>query len=146
MDIKFFYKNNQYNQHHEAIITKFANALASVIELPDTLEVCLYPLAENVYGGIDRMHVNRIGINVNISAESIPKILTHELIHVSQKHLGYLVIKPNKMCYWHGVYYTKKLPEEMTYDEYRDLPWELDAYSRQSKVLQQALEILAPTT
>jgi hypothetical protein len=49
------------------------------------------------------------------------------------------------MCYWHGVYYTKKLPEEMTYDEYRDLPWELDAYSRQSKVLQQALEILAPT-
>jgi hypothetical protein len=50
------------------------------------------------------------------------------------------------MCYWHGIFYTKKPPEEMTHEEYQNLPWELDAYHRQSKVLQEALEILAPAT
>lgn len=145
MDIKFFYKNNQHSYKHEFIVTRFANAIKQVIELPDSLEVCLYPLADNVYGGIDRMSVNRIGLNYSLDFESIPKILTHELIHVSQKHLGHLLIKPNGMCYWHGIYYTKKLPEEMTYEEYHNLPWEMDAYNRQSKVLQKALEILAPT-
>ena len=146
MDIKFFYKNNQHSYKHEFIVTKFTNAIRQVIELPDTLEICLYPLADNVYGGIDRMHVNRIGIHYNLDFESIPKILVHELIHVSQKHLGHLLIKPNGMCYWHGIFYTKKSPEEMTYEEYHNLPWELDAYSRQSKVLQEALAILTSTT
>jgi hypothetical protein len=146
VDIQYFYKNNQHSYKHEFIVTRFANAIAQVIELPPTLEVCLYPLADNVYGGIDRMHVNRIGINYNLEFESIPKILAHELIHVSQKHLGHLLIKPNKMCYWHGIFYTNKQPEDMTYEEYHNLPWELDAYSRQTKVLQQALDIIASQT
>ena len=146
MDLKFFYQNNQHSYKHEVVITSFTTAVAKVIELPDTIEICLYPLEENVYGGIDRNRINRIGINYNLSFDATPYILVHELIHVNQKHLGYLKISPNGMCHWHGIPYTKKLPEDMTFEEYTNLPWEMDVQHRQKKVLQQALEILAPTT
>jgi hypothetical protein len=146
MEVKFYYKNNNYEKDNEVAVTLLAIAVSQIIELPDIVEVCLYPLEDNVYGGIDINRINRIGLNINLSLESQLKILVHELIHVSQKHLGMLKIKPNGMCYWHGIPYTKKPPEEMTHEEYTNLPWELDVQHRQSKVLQQALEILAPAT
>ena len=142
MKVKFYYKNNNYEKDNEVALTSLAIAVSQIIELPDRVEVCLYPLEDNVYGGIDINRVNRIGLNINLSIESQLKILVHELIHVSQKHLGMLKIKPNGMCYWHGIPYTKKPPEEMTHEEYMNLPWELDVQHRQSKVLQQALDIL----
>jgi hypothetical protein len=146
MEVKFYYKNNNYEKDNEVALTLLAIAVSQIIELPDIVEVCLYPLEDNVYGGIDINRINRIGLNINLSLESQLKILVHELIHVSQKHLGMLKIKPNGMCYWHGIPYTKKPPEEMTHEEYTNLPWEFDVQHRQSKVLQQALEILAPAT
>lgn len=142
MEVKFYYKNNNYEKDNEVVLTSLAIAVSQIIELPETVEVCLYPLEDNVYGGIDINRINRIGLNINLSLESQLKILVHELIHVSQKHLGMLRIKPNGMCYWHGIPYTKKPPEEMTHEEYTNLPWELDVQHRQSKVLQQALDIL----
>lgn len=140
MHIKFFYKNNQYSHNHEVVITSFANAISKVIELPDTLEVCLYPLEENVYGGIDKIRVNRIGINFKIPLEDIPKVLTHELIHVHQKHKGKFKVTHDGTCYWHGIPHTKKSPDEMTYDEYRNLPWEVDVEKKQQSVLEEALK------
>jgi len=142
MEVKFYYQNTHYQKDNEVALTSLAIAVSQIIELPETVEVCLYPLQDNVYGGIDINRVNRIGLNINLSIESQLKILVHELIHVSQKHLGMLKIKPNGMCYWHGIPYTKKPPEEMTHEEYTNLPWELDVQHRQSKVLQQALDIL----
>ena len=146
MEVKFYYKNNNYEKDNEVVLTSLAIAVSQIIELPDIVEVCLYPLEDNVYGGIDINRINRIGLNINLSLESQLKILVHELIHVSQKHLGLLKIKPNGMCYWQGIPYTKKPPEEMTHEEYMNLPWELDVQHRQSKVLQQALDILTTTS
>jgi hypothetical protein len=141
MEVKFYYKNNNYEKDNEVALTSLAIAVSQIIELPDTIEVCLYPLEENVYGGIDINRVNRIGLNINLSLESQLKILVHELIHVSQKHLGMLNIKPNGMCYWYGIPYTKKSPEEMTHEEYTNLPWELDVINRQKTILNQALTL-----
>ena len=145
MKVKFYYKNNNYEKDNEVALTSLAIAVSQIIELPDIVEVCLYPLEDNVYGGIDINRVNRIGLNINLSLESQLKILVHELIHVSQKHLGMLRIKPNGMCYWHGIPYSSKPPEEMTHEEYTNLPWELDVQHRQTKVLQRALAILTTT-
>lgn len=142
MDINFFYKNNKPNNEHEVIITSFANLVSKVIELPDTIEVCLYNLGNNVYGGIDMVRVNRIGLNYNLPIDMIPKILTHELIHVHQKYKGFLKINKTGHCYWYDVYYTNKRPEDMTYEEYNSLPWEIDVQNRQTKVLQNALAFL----
>ena len=128
------------------MITSLTNAISKIIELPDTLEICLYPLAENVYGGIDVIKVNRIGLNYKLPNDSLPMILTHELIHVHQKHTGILKMKPNGECYWHGVFHTKKSPEEMSREEYLNLPWESDVRHRQNDVLRKALFILTNNT
>ena len=141
MEIKYYYKDNHHSYKHETIITYFSNAICQVIDLPPTLEVCLYDLGPEVYGGIDMYRVNRIGINYDLSFEEIPKILVHELIHVNQKHSGILKITNNGSCYWHGVYYTNKKPEDMTYEEYNSLPWEIDVQNRETKVLHSALEL-----
>ncbi len=141
MDIKFFYKDNKSYQAHEVIITSFANLVSQLIELPDTIEVCLYPLDPNVYGGIDALHVNRIVISTELPLQDIPKILVHELIHVNQKHKGLLKIDRNGMCYWRGIPYTKKLPESMSYEEYQNLPWEQDVAQKQHNLLRAALAL-----
>lgn len=142
MNTKFFYQDGKSNKAYEVIITSFSNAVAKVIDLPETLEVCLYDFGESVYGGIDRLKVNRIGLNYNLPIEALPKILVHELIHVHQKHTGILKIKPNGMCYWYGVPYTDIMPEDMTREEYHNLPWEVDVQNKQTKVFKEALALL----
>jgi len=139
VDVRFFYKGDYRSYKHEVIITSFSIAVSRIIDLPEILEVCLYPLEENVYGGIDKMRVNRIGLNTNLSLESIPIILAHELIHVHQKHVGHLRIAHNGMCYWHGIPITNKPPEDMTYEEYQNLPWEVDVQNRSKAILKEAL-------
>ena len=146
MDVRYFYQNNQHRYEHESLIDSFTMAISKVIELPPLIEVCLYDLGKNVYGGIDMLRINRIGMSYDLPLDQVPKILTHELIHVHQKHTGTLKIKHNGNCYWHGILITKNLPEDMPYDEYISLPWELDVQNRQTKVLQQALDILTTTS
>jgi hypothetical protein len=72
----------------------------------------------------------------------MPIILVHELIHVHQKHKGILKIDAKNNCYWHGILQTNKLPEQMTYQEYENLPWEVDVRNKQTKVLTEALAFL----
>jgi hypothetical protein len=142
VDIRYFYQNNQHSYKHESIIDAFAKAISTIIELPELLEVCLYDLGENVYGGIDMYRINRIGINYDLPFDTIPKILAHELIHVHQKHKGTLKITRDGKCYWHGIFITNKLPDDMTYEEYTNLPWEHDAYTRQTGILSEALSYM----
>ncbi len=47
------------------------------------------------------------------------------------------------MCYWHGIPYTKKLPEEMSYEEYNNLPWELDVAKKQQEIYLKALDLVS---
>jgi hypothetical protein len=142
MEVKFFYQNKPRTPEKELLIKNFANLLATVLELPPSIEVCLYDLGGRVYGGIDTHVLNRLGINYNLDVNAIPLILTHELIHVSQKHTKLLEIKRNGHFYWKGIPYTNKLPEELTQTEYENLPWEIDVQNRQTKVLQTVLKSL----
>jgi hypothetical protein len=142
VNVTYLYQNNQPDYKHESIITPLAKAVSKIIELPDAIEVCLYDLGKSVYGGIDLYRVNRIGINYTLPYDGVAIILVHELIHVCQKHTGRLRITARGHFYWHGILITKKLSEDLAYSEYMNLPWELDAYNKQHKVLSQALDIL----
>ncbi len=142
MNVLFHYNKTNPRKECEVLITELTKAVSKVIELPQIIEVCLYPLANNVHGGIDRVRVNRIGINYNLLLQDMPIILVHELIHVHQKHKGILKIDHTNKCYWHGIFQTDKLPEQMTYQEYENLPWEVDVRNKQSKVLSDALKML----
>lgn len=142
IDVTFYYKNTKPSAVHELIITSLAHVLHTIIELPPTLEVCLYELPDNVYGGIDRYVANRFGINYNLPLESIPEIVVHELIHISQRYLNVLQIKNNGHYYWHGIPYSNILPEDMTYDEYKSCPWEIDVDNRLAKLLSRTLDVV----
>lgn len=146
MDIQFYYKNTNRCARRESIISRLAESVSEIISLPNTIEVCIYPLGKNVYGGIDKYHINRLAINYDLDYDSIPRILTHELIHVSQKHTKLLEIRKNGHYYWRGIPYTNVLPEQMPYEEYRNLPWEVDVQNRETKVLQSALELALSKT
>ena len=142
VNVRFFYKNNQHSYKHEIIISSVCNAVAQLIDLPTELEVCLYSLGNNVYGGVDRYKINRLGINYDIPMEELPLILVHELIHVNQKHTGLLRIAQDGLIYWRGIPYTKKLPEELEYSEYEKLPWEIDVENQQIDLLHRAIPLL----
>jgi hypothetical protein len=139
MEVKFYYQNKPPKPQLETLIRNFSSVVEQVIELPTSIEVCLYDLGHSVYGGIDVHVLNRLGLNYNLSAKEIPLILIHELIHVNQKHKKILEIRRNGHFYWHGIPYTNQLPENLSYEEYENLPWEHDVKNRQSKVLQEVL-------
>jgi hypothetical protein len=140
--VRFYYQDAIRLPQHEAVVSSFTIAVSKVIDLPPLVEVCLYKLGKNVYGGIDLFRINRVGINIEVPIEQIPKILTHELIHVHQKHTGKLKIKHDGASYWHGVLITKKMPEHMSYEEYQNLPWELDVSHRLDQVFSDALKLV----
>lgn len=141
IEIVFYYQNSQKSPVHEQMIKSLANALDSFIELPKKLQVCLYPFLDNVYGGIDKNVTNRFGVNINLSLEQLPKIVVHELIHIHQRHVGLLMIKQGHY-YWRNIPYSNKLPEEMSYQEYKSCPWETDVDNRVDKLLTECLELI----
>ena len=137
--VKFFYKDSNRDLQKEAVITAFTTLACQIIPLPDIVEVCIYKLPNNVYGGVDKK-VNRLVINSNLLLEDTTKILAHELIHVSQKHEGTLRITGSGVCYWRTIPYSNILPEDMPYDEYMNLPWEVDVQNRQEDLITKVLQ------
>ena len=59
--------------------------------------------------------------------------LAHEMVHVKQYAKGQMVSKGSNKCQWMGrVYNMKKTP-------YLDMPWEVEAFSRQELIARRAL-------
>jgi hypothetical protein len=142
VQVAFFYQNNQHSYKKEIVISALCNAISTFLELPDKIDVCLYPL-NNAYGGIDIIHANRIGIDFALTYEELPIVLAHELIHVHQRKTGKLKITPSGKYFWNKVYYTDSLPDKLTFEEYKKLPWEAEAYDTQKEVLSKAIQILS---
>lgn len=60
--------------------------------------------------------------------------LAHEMVHVKQIAKGQMKFLPNEARIWKGKRYSKKT-------KYLDMPWEIDAFSRQELLLRRALEL-----
>lgn len=60
--------------------------------------------------------------------------LAHEMVHVKQLAKGQMKFLPNQARIWKGKRYSKKT-------KYLDMPWEIDAFSRQEILLRRAIEI-----
>jgi hypothetical protein len=58
--------------------------------------------------------------------------LAHEMVHVKQLALGILKTE-NGINYWRGKRYTRRT-------KYLDMPWEIDAYSKQELIFRRAIE------
>ena len=60
--------------------------------------------------------------------------LAHEMVHVKQLAKGQMKFLPNDAKIWKGKRYNKKT-------KYLEMPWELDAFSKQEILLRRAIEI-----
>jgi len=59
--------------------------------------------------------------------------LAHEMVHVKQLAKGQMKFLPNEVKIWKGKKYTKKT-------KYLDMPWEIDAFSKQEILLRRAID------
>jgi hypothetical protein len=66
------------------------------------------------------------------SLNSIGLTLAHEMVHVRQMALGLLKTE-NGANYWRGKRYTPRT-------KYLDMPWEVDAFSKQELIFRRAIE------
>jgi hypothetical protein len=139
--VRYFYKNTQKSQVKELIISSLINSLSTLISLPNEFEICIYDLPNNVYGGMDKYIHHRIGLNASLTLEDIPKILVHELIHVHQCHTKLLEIKNGGIYYWRGIPYDNIMPDDMSYQDYKNCPWEIDVEMKIDNLLTLSLEL-----
>jgi len=59
--------------------------------------------------------------------------LAHEMVHVKQLAKGQMRFLPNEARIWKGKRYSKKT-------KYLDMPWEIDAFSKQELLLRRAID------
>jgi len=68
-----------------------------------------------------------------ISIMEMATTLAHEMVHVKQLAKGQMKFLPNEARIWKGKRYSKKT-------KYLDMPWEIDAFSRQELLLRRAID------
>jgi hypothetical protein len=140
MQVNFFYKNLNSLPKSEIIIKNICTHATDILELPNTIDICLYKLAKSTYGGIDRKKINRLVLNYDLPVKQIPLILTHELIHINQRYTGVLEITKDGWHIWQKNFYLKADPESLPYEQYSKLPWEVDVQCRLSTILKKILD------
>jgi hypothetical protein len=68
-----------------------------------------------------------------ISTMEMASTLAHEMVHVKQLAKGQMKFLPNEARIWKGKRYSKKT-------KYLDMPWEIDAFSKQELLLRRAID------
>lgn len=91
---------------------------------------------ENEGTTLDFTHITGCYIVVIRPVKSLKDIglaLAHELVHVRQLAKGVLKTDSKGVNYWAGKRYGKKV-------DYLDLPWEVEAFSKQELILRRAVQ------
>ena len=139
--IHYIYNVGEYNVVREKVITNVINICEEHLKLPEDIEIEFVYLSESVYAQTIVTHrfKNRLQVNNSLSAKEVIKPVIHELIHLEQMHTGKLYSNGKGVCVYEGIRYniTQDIP---SYHDYVNLPWELDAMSREPKMLKIVLE------
>ncbi|UKA12897.1 hypothetical protein [Photobacterium damselae] len=127
-----------------ARIMKFAELhLRNVLNVPAGFPVKIVTsssLKKNVNGCIrhaDTHNKTEILIRNRKSIHDMIETLAHEMVHAQQVKEGRLVCVSAECRLWNGKPYAKN--SKQSYQEYRNLPWEKEAFERQAEL---ACEIL----
>jgi hypothetical protein len=116
-------------------VLEHEDTIRSILNLPDKIHIRLRPLRYN-YGIAryiieDTHSICSIELDVKQELRMFDNTLIHELIHAEQYHENRLTLTEDQTWFkWKGEEVSKK------YQNYTDLPWEAEAYSR--------AEMLAP--
>lgn len=142
MTTRFLYKDsNLYDKNKEQLIIRIVEEVGKHLTLPDEVEVEMLNLGPSSYGQtiIDPKFKKRIRVNAILDLREIIFPVVHELAHLHQIHEGKLMARRDGSIIWEGTLYNLKDPENMSYKEYRNLPWEQDADHKQKHLLREIL-------
>jgi hypothetical protein len=121
---------------YEKFTAKVIDIMKKMFVLPDTIEIQFEDMGPSVYGMtvLDPRFPNRIRINQDLSLEEYLLPLTHELLHLHQMFTNRLQSRPGGRILWDKQPYKVNMMT-MSYNEYQQLPWELDVAEKQQKLL-----------
>lgn len=137
MNVKvIFPKNSQPDIAKAKVAERICQAAALYIDLPDSVDI---EFAAMDHYGESVLRFKRVKLNINLSVNELIYPLVHELIHINQLHKGKLAITRFGDCAWNGKPY-KVDYEKLSYQEYKQLPWELDVAQREKQLLVKILK------
>jgi hypothetical protein len=144
MVVNYNYVNTAYDTNKEKVLSVLCNNAKEHIELPNKVYIQISKLEPNVLGDtvLDFRLQNKIRLNSILNIKESVYVLSHELIHLSQIHIGQLKIHKNGNYIWENRQYMNlsKL-KQLSFLEYQQLPWELDVAKKQQKLLENLLKI-----
>jgi hypothetical protein len=117
------------------VLSRVCDIVNQTYTLPDEIQVEYKKLGENIYGETylqDRFQ-NRICLNHNLEIHEIIKPFMHELLHLHQIHISLLSKRRDGSFLWNNRVY--RVNKDMSYQQYMNLPWELDVAEKQQKLL-----------
>jgi hypothetical protein len=142
MKIDINFPRNYPPDTEKAIVaTSLCRAASAFIKLPEKVIVEFVDLGPGIYGESTLYfnQENRIRINLQLSKKELIYPLVHELLHLNQIHEGRLAITRFGECVWESKVY--KLDQaKMSYNDYKQLPWELDVATREKELLVKILK------
>ena len=142
MSPRFLYKAcTLYDTTQEQVIIRIVEEVSKHLTLPDEVEVEMRDLGFSSYGQtiIDPKFRKRIRVNATLNLREIIFPVVHELAHLHQIHEGKLMARRDGSIIWEGTLYKLKDPENMSYKEDRNLPWEQEADHKQKHLLREIL-------
>lgn len=110
-----------------------------IMDLPDSLNFIIRPMGGKYNGGYN-FRYKQIGLDPRRSnIGTILSTLMHELVHAEQYHTGKLTQTNLRTQLWNGEAVNNK---GTTYEAYRKLPWEAEAFARQEVLAKQITEMI----
>lgn len=144
MPIKFVYVDGSGDHKKELLLTKVCELAKRYYALPKIIIIEMRKLGKSMFGEtvVDPLHKNVIKLNVDLNIRESIYVLTHELIHLSQITCGQLSVSRKSELVWnHSYKISKDKLSKLSYDEYQQLPWEVDVVKKQQVLLDILLKI-----
>jgi len=129
------------NRHDKSIIAHRTTLItAQQIKLPQEMIIQFKNMPIQQLGETPVLpgRNNRVMLSTQLSMRDLVYPLIHELIHLNQIHTHRLVVSKRGTYFWDSKPYHVEL-DKISYQDYMNLPWERDAYERQTSLLRKVI-------
>lgn len=120
------------------VVKKALPVLRTLLDLPKDLVVRVAPIKAKSTNGRYWNVTKTCEIDCRLSWDRALEVLCHEMVHAEQYHTGRLA-QVGSVHRWNGSIDHNK---GSTYNAYRSMPWEQEAWARQAELAQKVNEIL----
>jgi hypothetical protein len=117
--------------------------IREMLDLPPNINFVFRPLSRLLNGQYS-FTTNRVSINAKLPVKYMMQVIFHELVHAEQYKTGRL---RRELCNRKRKYVNIWNNQEMDlinfrkdYDKYRSLPWEMEAFTRETELLAEFLK------